>query len=428
MNTSNINIIGRDFMKKSETQQLHKGIFFIIGYDQLNDMFHVGMIKHKEIIQVGAFSKGLKPDEKKALIQTLFKNKKTDHNGKITVEPGICVELTFQALVQNQLKNPVFHSFRFDVRWDECTWEKLMFNMAPLHQDVQITHWDKPIWKNPFINKEQYITYLLEIAPFMLPFLQNRLLTVIRYPHGVFGEAFYQKNCPDYAPSFIKTVENEGINYIVCNDLSTFIWLGNQLAIEFHIPFQTIDTNYPTEIVFDLDPPSIDRFPLAIKAAVEMKKIFDSFQLKSFPKLSGKKGVQIHIPLSKHSFRYEETRIFTSFIAEYLVALFPEDFTIERLKKNRGQKLYIDYLQHAEGKTIIAPYSPRGKEGATIAAPLYWDEVNEHLKVENYTIINVRKRVNEVGCPFQEYFSSPQDDVIREILNFIKRHEKGVKA
>jgi bifunctional non-homologous end joining protein LigD len=417
-------------MKKSETQpnlfteisKLYKGLFFIIGFDQLNDMFHVGIIKENKIFQIGAFSTGLQPDEKKALIQTLFNNKKSENDGIITVEPGICVELKFQALVQNQLIHPVFHSFRFDVKWDECTWEKLLFNMAPLNEEVQITHPEKPIWNNPFINKEQFIAYLLEIAPFMLPFLHNRLLTVIRYPHGVFGEAFYQKNCPDYAPPFIKTVEDEGINYIVCNDLSTFIWLGNQLAIEFHIPFQTIDTSFPTEIVFDLDPPSIDRFPLAIKAAVEMKKIFDSFQLKSFPKLSGKKGIQIHIPISKNTFRYEETRIFTSFIAEYLVASHPEDFTIERLKKNRGQKLYIDYLQHAEGKTIIAPYSPRGKEGATIAAPLYWEEVNEHLDVENYTILNARKRVNQLGCPFQEYFSTPQDDVIRKILHFIKGH------
>jgi bifunctional non-homologous end joining protein LigD len=417
-------------MKKSETQpnlfteisKLYKGLFFIIGFDQLNDMFHVGIIKENKIFQIGAFSTGLQPDEKKALIQTLFNNKKSENDGIITVEPGICVELKFQALVQNQLIHPVFHSFRFDVKWDECTWEKLLFNMAPLNEEVQITHPEKPIWNNPFINKEQYIAYLLEIAPFMLPFLHNRLLTVIRYPHGVFGEAFYQKNCPDYAPPFIKTVEDEGINYIVCNDLSTFIWLGNQLAIEFHIPFQTIDTSFPTEIVFDLDPPSIDRFPLAIKAAVEMKKIFDSFQLKSFPKLSGKKGIQIHIPISKNTFHYEETRIFTSFIAEYLVASHPEDFTIERLKKNRGQKLYIDYLQHAEGKTIIAPYSPRGKEGATIAAPLYWEEVNEHLDVENYTILNARKRVNQLGCPFQEYFSTPQDDVIRKILHFIKGH------
>jgi bifunctional non-homologous end joining protein LigD len=251
----------------------------------------------------------------------------------------------------------------------------------------------------------------------MLPFLKNRLLTVIRFPHGMFGEAFYQKNRPDYTPGFIDTKKHEDIDYIICNNLSTLLWLGNQLAFEYHIPFQTIDTDYPTEIVFDLDPPSKEYFSLAIKAATEMKKIFDQFGLKTFPKLSGNKGLQIHIPLSKNSLSYEETRVFTAFIAEFLVTSFPDDFTIERMKKNRGNRLYVDYIQHAEGKTIIAPYSLRGKkEGAYIAAPLDWTEVNENLSVDQFTIENVLNRANTIGCPFQEYFSSPQDETLQTLI------------
>src|SRR5690606_6352345 len=104
-------------------------------------------------------------------------------------------------------------------------------------------------------SKEHYLLYLEQVAPYLLPFLQKRALTAIRYPHGVSGEHFYQKNVPDYAPEFVQTKRIEDIDYIVCNDLPTLFWLGNQLALEFHIPFQTVDTDCPTEIVFDLDPP-----------------------------------------------------------------------------------------------------------------------------------------------------------------------------
>ncbi len=143
--------------------------------------------------------------------------------------------------------------------------------------------------------------------------------------------------------------------------------------------------------MFDLDPPDPTGFPLAIQAALEMNSIFESLDIVSYPKLSGSKGLQIHIPLGSSDLSYTETRAFTSFIAEYLIGKFPNNFTIERLKKDRGQKLYIDYLQHGKGKTIIAPYSARGKSGATVAAPLDWNEINDTLDVRNFTIPAVKK-------------------------------------
>lgn len=253
----------------------------------------------------------------------------------------------------------------------------------------------------------------------MLPFLERRTLTTIRYPHGIPGDFFYQKNCPDYAPSSILTKSVEGINYIVCNELSTLLWLGNQLAIEYHIPFQTIDSLKPSEIVFDLDPPSKGDFHLAIKAALEMKKIFDSLEIRSYPKLSGNKGLQIHIPIKVNSLTYEDTRIFMYFIAKYLIEKFPDDFTIERLKKKRNGKLYIDYLQHAEGKTIISPYSTRGQENATVAAPLYWEEVNGNLRIEKFNIPFVLDRLSKVKCPMDDFFIQENANLL-EIISTLK--------
>ncbi len=399
--------------------------FFITGYDKENGYFHVGVFQGRNIIQVGVFSHGISSNEREALLKILRDNKKAETATFIEMAPAIVVEIQFLSLYKNQLREPSFFTFRFDLHIEDCTWDMLLLKTAPIHEEISITHPDKPLWETVDLKKETFLSYLYQISPFMLPFLKNRLLTVIRFPHGMYGEAFYQKNCPEYAPSFIRTKKHEDIDYIICNDLSTLLWLGNQLAFEYHIPFQTIDTQKPTEIVFDLDPPSRDYFSLAIKAALEMKKVFDQFQLKTFPKLSGNKGLQIHIPLTKNSLSYQETRIFTEFIANFLVTSFPDDFTIERMKKNRGNRLYVDYIQHAEGKTIIAPYSLRGKkEGAFIASPLHWEEINEQLSVEDFTIDYVLHRSRNMECPFHDYFESAQDKTLRTLINQLIKTNK----
>ena len=134
-----------------------------------------------------------------------------------------------------------------------------------------------------------------------------------------------------------------------------------------------------------------------------MKVIFDQFGLESFIKTSGGKGMQIYIPLPFNTFSYEETGIFTEFVCKFLVEQYPDWFTIERLKKNRGNKLYLDYVQHREGKTIIAPYSTRGIGKGLVATPLYWDEVNEQLSPEQFTIQHVIERTQQIGNPLKDF-------------------------
>jgi bifunctional non-homologous end joining protein LigD len=259
----------------------------------------------------------------------------------------------------------------------------------------------------------------------MLQFLKDRLLTVIRFPHGMFGEPFYQKNCPDYAPEFVDTYFEDGINYILCNNLNTLLWLGNQLAIEFHIPFQTTDNKGPSEIVFDLDPPSRNDFHLAIIAALIIKEVLDQLKLIGYVKTSGNKGLQVYVPLSDNTYTYEDTRLFTSFIADFLVTREPDLFTIERLKKNRGNRLYVDYVQHSEGKTIVAPYSIRGNEQAGAATPLFWDEVNDTLDINIFTMQTVLTRLKEKVDPFKDFFQTKQIQPFKPVLEFLKKSKKG---
>jgi bifunctional non-homologous end joining protein LigD len=397
-----------------------KGKFFITGYNRTNGFFHVSVVRNGDIYEVGLFSNGLSPEERDALLQVI-QNNRSDQSvkGFIKVEPGICVELFYLELYKEQLRQPSFSRFCLEMEWSDCEWEDLQRTIE-IPTQVTITHPDKPLWKNKSITKQDYLDYLLNISPYMLPFLKDRLLTVIRFPHGMYGESFYQKNCPDYAPDFIKRIPHEGIDYIVCNNIDTLAWLGNQLAFEFHIPFETIYSKGPSEIVFDLDPPSRNEFSFAINAALLLKEVFEGLDLISFIKLSGNKGLQIYIPLPENTFSYEETRVFTEFIAHYLINKEPNLFTIERLKKNRNNKLYVDYIQHAEGKTIIAPYSIRGNDGAYVAAPLFWDEIDESLSIEHFSMDTIHGRVTTLGDPFKDYFRSKDIQPFQPVLDFLK--------
>lgn len=410
---------GKRTTKWIKMKNWKEGTFFITSYEIKNGYFHVGVLRNKKVFPIGLVSHGFTSEEREALLTIMKSNKLKTTNNFIYVEPSICLDLYFLELYKDQLRQPRFKQFRFDLTWDDCTWEKLQLVNTNFPREVTITNPTKPLWPKKNIDKQMYLLYLSNIAPYLLPFLENRLLTVIRFPHGMQGEAFYQKNCPDYAPHFINTVKSEGINYIVCNNFDTLAWLGNQLAFEFHIPFQTIYSKSPSEIVFDLDPPSRDYFHLAVKAALVIKKIFDDLKLQSFIKTSGNKGLQIYLPLPEDTFSYEETRLFTEFIANFLISTDPESFTIERLKKNRGKKLYIDYLQHAEGKTIISPYSPRGNEDGLVATPLHWDEVVEGLSPEQFTLDTIIDRIKKNGNPFLDYFKVKETQPFHDILNYL---------
>ncbi|WP_241680250.1 DNA ligase D [Metabacillus mangrovi] len=398
-----------------------KAILFIISYDEKNGYFGTGLFKDGAVFSPGSFSHGLSSADRDALIKIIKEHAVAVKDQVYRIDPAICVKVTFLSYV-NEMREPSFDSFQFNADPSLCTWERFQFDAAPLHRDVQITHPDKPVWNRPSVNKLQYIHFLLKISPHFLPLLKDRPLTLIRYPHGSGEERFYQKNVPDYAPSFIQSAKAEGIDYMLCSTLSDLIWLGNQLALEFHLPFQKINQDKPMEIVFDLDPPSREEFSLAIRAAREIHSVLQPFGIRTFPKLSGGKGIQIHIPLTGTSLTFDETRKFTSFIAHYLTGKFPDLFTVERFKKNRKQRLYLDYLQHGEGKTIIAPYSPRGSEGACVASPLLWDEITEELSPDQYNVNTVFSFISKRGCPFQRYFISPQDEAVSEVLQFIRNH------
>jgi bifunctional non-homologous end joining protein LigD len=284
-------------------------------------------------------------------------------------------------------------------------------------RSLPITNPDKPLWPKAQVTKLDYIRYLLLVAKPMLAYTRNRLLTVIRYPHGVEDKHFYQKNIPDYAPDWIATHEWEQTRYALCNDEATLIWFANQAALEFHVSFHLAENEIPTELVFDLDPSTPD-FSVVIESALLVKELLDELGLPSWVKTSGASGLQIYIPIERR-YTFEQTRKVGQFIAAYLVEKHPSLLTIERMVKNRGDKLYIDYLQHWRGKTLAAPYSTRAKEQATVSTPLLWEEVptaNPSL----YTIQTVPARLESLGDLFEAVSSPKSLSSLDPILSFLR--------
>ena len=283
-------------------------------------------------------------------------------------------------------------------------------------KEIAISNPDKLLWPQAGVSKLDYLAYLLEVAPCLLRYTRNRLLTVIRYPHGVEGKHFYQKNLPAYAPAWIPTAVWENTRYPVLNDLPTLIWMGNQAALEWHVSFHEISDEIPTELVFDLDPSTPD-FADAIDAALKLKEVLDELQLPSWIKTSGASGLQVYVPIER-KYRFAETRRVGEFIARYLVDKYPRSLTIERLVKNRGKKLYIDYLQHWRGKTLAAPYSTRAKPDATVSAPLRWEEVPS-IHPTQFTVHTMPERLQQTGDLFAPLLSPLNRVSLDPILSFL---------
>ncbi|GGD01210.1 bifunctional non-homologous end joining protein LigD [Pontibacillus salipaludis] len=374
---------------------------FLTAYKSENGYFTASVYSGDTIVDIGSVKHGLSTEDQQTL-QTFFTNKGEKSEGVYTLDPSVCVGIHCLHAQKDDLREPMFSSFLLELSPGDCTGDQAEWDLA-LFPHVDYTNTEKVLWKESHFKKRHLLLYLRKIAPYMLPFLKDKKLTVIRFPDGIDQESFFQKHLPDYAPDYVNRIEGSKETYMVCNDLNTILWHGNQGAIEYHIPFETSQASAPNEIVFDLDPPERESFSLAIKAATLLKMIFDRLNLKAFVKTSGGKGMQIHIPIQSGSLTYEETRLFTEHVAQLLISQEPDLFTVERLKKKRGNRLYIDYVQHAEGKTIVSPYSPRGREGASVATPLYWSEVNESLDPSDFHIGNVLERVETRGCPFASY-------------------------
>jgi bifunctional non-homologous end joining protein LigD len=226
-----------------------------------------------------------------------------------------------------------------------------------------------------------------------------------RYPNGITGESFYQKDVTESAPEWIKKspyhTNGEDKNFLVVEDDASILYMANLGAIEMNPWNSTIHTpDHPDWCLIDLDPSEKNSFDTVIKTALVTKKVLDELKVTGYVKTSGSTGIHIYIPLGAQ-YTYDECQLFGKLVATRVHQELPGITSIERLVKNRKNKLYIDYLQNRAKATLAAPYSLRPKPGATVSMPLHWDEVKKGLSMKDFTIKNALERIRKEGDIFK---------------------------
>lgn len=246
---------------------------------------------------------------------------------------------------------------------------------------LTLSHLDKPLWPADGLTKAHYLDYLRAVAPHLLPHLRDRPLSVTRWPDGIGGEGFFQKDCPAPCPPWVATFtyrtreSGREIRFVLCQDLPTLLWLGNLACLEFHPWLSTAaHPDRPDLAVVDLDPAPPAGLAEARAAALLVREALAALGLTGFPKLSGATGVHVYLPLEpRHPFR--TVAAFGRALGQTLLRRHPRLFTLERTVARRAGRVYLDYLQNGLGKTMVAPYSPRPLPGAPVSCPVTWEEL-----------------------------------------------------
>ena len=253
-------------------------------------------------------------------------------------------------------------------------------------KQLKLSNLEKVLYPAVGFTKKDVIDYYVRIAPAIIPHLAGRALTRKRYPDGVEGEPFFEKNAPMHRPDWVKTApiwsgrNRRTIHYVLANDMATLVWLANLAALELHPSLSlATDITCPTMMVFDLDPGPPANIVQCCQVGLRLREIFEHFSLQSFPKTSGSKGLQIYVPLNT-PVTYEATKLFSHALAQLLEHDHREQVVSEMKKQVRTGKVFVDWSQNDEHKTTIAVYSLRAREHPTVSTPVTWEEVERAHK------------------------------------------------
>jgi bifunctional non-homologous end joining protein LigD len=273
------------------------------------------------------------------------------------------------------------------------------------NRTISLSHLDKLWFPKSKITKGQIVSYYALMAKFQIGLIKNHLLSLQRYPDGIKGESFYQKNANDYFPTWIKTEpieKSEGgtVNYVVATNEQTIVYLVNQAALTLHYWLSTHKKLHsPDRMIFDLDP-SVKNFARIKAAALLIKKICDQLKLPCYAMTTGSRGIHIYVPL-KSGHTFEEVDIVAQFIARKMMEAKPKEFTLELRKDKRGKRIFIDTLRNRYNATAVVPYCVRAYEKAPVAMPIWWDEIDSNLTAQSFTIANAYNHLKKVGNPWK---------------------------
>ncbi len=277
---------------------------------------------------------------------------------------------------------------------------------------LPVSNLNKVLYPKAGFTKGQVIDYYIRIAPVLLPHLKNRPLTMKRYPNGVDGMFFYEKNCPTHRPEWVKTAKvwshgnQKDMFYCLAQDLPTLVWAANLADLELHTSLaRKKDVARPTMMVFDLDPGPPANIVQCCQVGLWLRDLLGGMKLQSWAKTSGSKGLQLYVPLNTPA-TFDQTKALSRALAEHLEREHPELVVHRMLKSLRGGKVLVDWSQNDEHKTTVNVYSLRARDFPTVSTPVTWEEVEACLKKKDaelltFTSEHVLKRVEEGGDLFE---------------------------
>jgi bifunctional non-homologous end joining protein LigD len=275
---------------------------------------------------------------------------------------------------------------RFERRRGEIVHERNTNSATTIVEgrELRLSNLEKLLYPKAAFTKRDVIDYYAAIADFLTSHLAGRALTVKRWPDGVEGKSFFQKQAPAHRPDWVRTVtlasEKKPIDYLLADDHATIVWLANLAALELHVPLARAEApERPTSLVFDLDPGAPATAIECCRVALTLQGMFEHLGLQSFVKTSGKKGLQLYLPLNDRKVTFEQTKPFAKAVAELLEQSEPELIVSRQTKTQREGKVLIDWSQNDQNKTTVCAYSLRATERPTVSTPLQWDEVRAAL-------------------------------------------------
>jgi bifunctional non-homologous end joining protein LigD len=332
------------------------------------------------------------------------------------LEPQLVADVEYSERTrEGTLRQPVFKGLRDDKPSEDVVRER-----ADL-RGQRFSNWDKVLFPATGFTKGDLITYYVTIAPTLLPHLRDRPITLRRWPDGVGGRTFYEKNCPSHRPDWVETVsiystdEHRRVEYCLIQDTATLAWVANLAAIELHPSLSLAhDMEHPTSVVFDLDPGPPAGLEECAEVALLLEGLFEHLGLRSVVKTSGSKGLQVYVPLGERVATYDQTKPFARRIAELLEQRLP-DLVVSRMTKQlRRGKVLVDWSQNDRHKTTVGVYSVRARERPTVSTPLSWDELRDaHAAGETdrlaFEASDVLARVAELGDLFAPMLGAGQE-------------------
>lgn len=351
------------------------------------------------------------------------------------LQPKLVGNIKYSEITRDGIfRHPVFIAMREDKEAKEVTVSSNSFDMSkikapskktttvkkqrdskPIERSLTInghrltlTNQQKIYWPEEGYTKGDLIDYYESMANYILPYLKNRPESLNRFPNGIEGDSFYHKDAGDTAPDWVKTIPlfsestQKEIDYIICNDKATLLYLANLGCIEMN-PWNSVikKIDNPDYLIIDVDPSEKNNFDQVIETTLATKSVLDDCGAPSYCKTSGASGMHIFVPLGG-KYSYDQAKDFAHLIAIKVTGLLPDLTTLERsLKKRDKKKIYIDYLQNRKGQTIASAYSIRPKKGATASTPLDWKEVKKGLHPSQFDIKTLPARVKNKGDLFK---------------------------